>query len=84
MYAVELEKPMKTPCDLVVRWSNEPGSPWRQGRVRVDENGEYNLMWIVNIAEGDHVYRVGEPTTPSLEERIAMLERIVLSQLPKD
>ncbi len=70
---------------LLARPSDRPGSHWRPGRVVVgdsriaigERNSHYDLRRITAIAEGDYVYRIGKPTTPSLEERVAMLERLV-------
>ena len=60
---------------LIARPDSSPGSSWRTGRVVV--GAHYDLRGITAICEGDHVYRIGKPTTPSLEERVAMLERLV-------
>lgn len=54
-----------------------PGSPWRTGRGVVLDVQRSDLSEVCAWAEGDDVYRIGKPTTPSLEERVADLERIV-------
>ena len=67
---------------LLARW--EPHGCWRTGRaVAYDDSGvvRVDLAQIVAIAEHDYVYRIGKPTTPSLEERVAELERRVYRDL---
>lgn len=54
-----------------------PGSPWRTGRGAVLDVQRSDLSEVVAWCEHDDVYRIGKPTTPSLEERVADLERIV-------
>ncbi|HKP06393.1 MAG TPA: hypothetical protein VJU58_03995 [Microbacterium sp.] len=60
-----------------------PGShgPWRTGRAAVVRGLGVTWSSITAICDGDHVYRIGKPTTPSLEERVAMLERLVYPDL---
>lgn len=66
---------IKEGTQLLVRaW---PGGPWRTGRCEVDEIGQYNLANIVACCEGDYVYRIGKPLTPSLEERVEAMERLL-------
>ena len=78
---VEPEVQIEVPCTLVARPANEPHSYWRTGTVKVDADGRYDLSHIVAICAGDYVYRIGKPTTPSLEERVAELERRVYRDL---
>lgn len=64
---------------LIARPSQD--SPWRTGRASVVRGLGVNWSWIVAIADGDYVYRIGKPLTPSLEERMAELERRVYPDL---
>lgn len=65
------------------------GGYWRTGRAvvldRVVAGGvpliAVDLTSITAICEGDHVYRIGKPLTPSLEERVAELERRIYPDL---
>lgn len=65
--------------ELLARPLLAMGTPFRTGRavVLANEQGApfVNLSTIVAICAGDYVYRIGKPFTPSLEERVAALER---------
>lgn len=69
---------VQTGDELLARPEMALGAAWRSGRTKVGADF-LDIEWyrITAICEGDHVYRIGKPTTPSLEERVAMLERLV-------
>ena len=60
---------------LMVRPELREYCPWRPGRVTVGRH-VFDVDWrqVAAACEGDHVYRIGRPTTPTLEERVAELE----------
>lgn len=68
----EISAPLKVPCQLLVR--PDPVSQWRHGIASVREDGCVDLSVVAAIAEGDYIYRIGKPLTPSLEERVAAIE----------
>jgi hypothetical protein len=57
---------------LIARPSDD--SPWRTGRAIVGQGLGVGWWDIAAICEGDCIYRIGMPTTPSLEERVEALE----------
>ena len=62
---------------IVVRSSAESWHPLRAGRAVVVRGLGITFDGIPAVAEGDYVYRIGKPLTPSIEERLVALERAV-------
>jgi hypothetical protein len=73
---------------VLLRAVERAGGHFRSGRatiVEVSSGASFTDIHldqcIVAQAEGDYVYRIGKPLTPSLEERVARLERMVYPDL---
>jgi hypothetical protein len=67
--------------EIVLRYDVTPGTRWRTGTARVQAASGVTVRIdqhaIIARAVGDYVYRIGKPLTPSLDERVTAIERLL-------